>query len=162
MYSIIAAATPDNMPSWITDEYLEKCRLDKEMQESWTPKEGDFFFCKDLYQIMQIADLDEYYKEGSIRSMKDSPKNAEGQWECDIYLPEPPTKYVVRVKPGLTLDGLLSEMTLTSLPEVKILEESDSNMILIESPRKLTDDERIFPQFMVADYISEYKVLEKV
>lgn len=85
-----AAEKPANIPAWLTQEYLEKCAADTELQKSWEPKIGDWYFCGDLYQITQITDLLKYYSEGEVPSLPtDHGKNLNGHWTCDIYLPEP-------------------------------------------------------------------------
>lgn len=79
----------DNAP-WLTQEYLEKCAKDIELQRNWEPKVDDWYFCIDFCKIMQIINLSSYYSEGQLPSLKtDHGKSLCGRWMCDIYLPLP-------------------------------------------------------------------------
>ncbi len=80
-----------DIPSFITQEYLDLSALDEELQKNWKPKVGDWYCCKDLWKILQIKSLRGYYSEGDPRMKlsSDSGKDAKGHWECDIYIPEP-------------------------------------------------------------------------
>lgn len=84
---LAAASRPSDMPPWITQENLEKCATDTQLQESWEPKIGDWFFCTDLYAVRQITNLTSYYYEGDVAALKsDHGKDSRGHWTCDIYL----------------------------------------------------------------------------
>jgi hypothetical protein len=86
-----AIANKNDLPLFMTPEYLERCANDSELQRSWVPRVGDFYFCKDLWKISQITDLDRYYSEGDPRLKLpiDHGKDGEGRWQCDIFIPEP-------------------------------------------------------------------------
>ncbi len=82
----------DTAPAWLTQEHLEACAADRSMQAAWLPAVGDWYFCRDLYMVKQIASLDDYLSEGNPRTRlkSDLGKNTEGnKWLCDIYLPAP-------------------------------------------------------------------------
>lgn len=87
---LAAAGGRENMPKWLTQEYFEKCMADEELQKNWSPRVGDWYFCVDLYKILEIEDLEKYYSEGKTPPLKsDHGKDSRGHWECDIYVPEP-------------------------------------------------------------------------
>ena len=80
----------ENAPDWLTQDHLEKCAADEELQKNWIPKVGDWYFCRDLYEVMQIKSLEDYYAEGDLPPLKtDHGKDARGHWQCDIYIPAP-------------------------------------------------------------------------
>ena len=90
-----AAKKPENIPTWLTQEYFEQCGANQELQKGWKPKVGDWYFCKDLYQIAEITDLEAYYSSGISSPLPtDHGKDSRGRWGCDIYIPEPPQKEV--------------------------------------------------------------------
>lgn len=77
-------------PEWLTQEYFERCLADKELQEHWEPKVGDWYFCKDFCLVIKIETLKDYYSEGNVKPLKtDSLLNSKMRWDCDIYIPEP-------------------------------------------------------------------------
>lgn len=92
---------PDNVPVWLTSEYLDQCLKNSTLQENWKPKVGDWYFCRDPYQILQITDLDQYYSEGKIPPLKDVGKDTRGHWCCDVYLPDPSLAISGRQKMGI-------------------------------------------------------------
>lgn len=77
------------IPSWITQEYYGQCAQDTALQSQWKPKVGDWYACKDLYQIAQIKSLEGYRSSGDVQSKYDRGKDSSGKWECDVYLPMP-------------------------------------------------------------------------
>ena len=85
-----AIGNKNDIPSFITQEYLDLCAMDEGLQKNWEPKVGDWYFCKDLWKILQIEVLEEYYAEGDPRMKlpSDHSKDAKGHWGCDIYIPE--------------------------------------------------------------------------
>ena len=89
---LLAAAIKDvQPPDWLTQELLEKSAADRELQAGWEPQVGDYYFCRDLYELLRIETLDHYHAEGDPRgSLKsDLGKDDRGHWECDIFLPPP-------------------------------------------------------------------------
>lgn len=80
---------PDNVPAWLTSEYLDRCIKNPILQENWKPREGDWYFCRYPNQILQIIDLGRYYSEGKGDLLKDIGKDTRGHWPCDVYLPDP-------------------------------------------------------------------------
>lgn len=88
-----AVGNKDKLPDWITQDHIDKCTENVELQENWEPKVGDWYFCKDIYKILQINDLKSYYSEGDVLPLtSDHGKDSNGHWECDIYLPKPTEK----------------------------------------------------------------------
>jgi len=75
------AGKPADAPDWLNQEHLDACANNRELQERWQPKVGDWYFCMDLYKVMQIVELANYESE------RDS--DSRGRQECDIYLPDP-------------------------------------------------------------------------
>jgi hypothetical protein len=81
------AKVPDDAPAWITQEHLEACAANEALQREWQPAVGDWYFCRDLYEVLPITDLAAYYSEGCVRPLRtDLGKDDRGHWECDIYL----------------------------------------------------------------------------
>lgn len=80
-----------DLPSWITPKHLGNCMEDEKMQENWKPKIGDWYFCKDLYKIMQITSLARYYSDGdeAMRLPTDSQIGSMSKNGCDIYIQAP-------------------------------------------------------------------------
>ena len=99
---------PEDMPKWITNEYLQKCTDNQDLQKNWQPKTGDWYFCRDIYAVRQILDLDKYYSEGEVPPLKtDHGKDDKGHWMCDVYLPVPMKNYIATyvVKPSMHVRG---------------------------------------------------------
>lgn len=82
--------------TWVTQEHLQACAEDDDLQRAWEPAVGDWYFCRDLYKVMRINSLDAYYSQGDPRAIlkSDLGKDERGHWQCDIYLAPPaPTNH---------------------------------------------------------------------
>ncbi|MGC9968319.1 MAG: hypothetical protein ABSC29_01140 [Minisyncoccia bacterium] len=90
-YQLAGAQKPQNCPAWLTQEHMDRCAADSDLQHGWEPKIGDWYLCEDLYMVSQITSLESYYSEGDVRAVlkSDRRKDSRGHWPCDIYLPEP-------------------------------------------------------------------------
>ena len=81
---------PENIPEYMTLQYIINCTANPDVQKSWKPKEGDWYFCGNVSNFSQITSLEEYraQKPGiHDSSIKDYvPPN--GRWPCDIYIPD--------------------------------------------------------------------------
>ena len=83
--SLERATVPEDMPEWITQEYLESCAKNESLQKSWSPVRGDWFYCQDLLSVIQIKTKKGYLFADGVGGY--TVKN--GRWNCDVYLPKP-------------------------------------------------------------------------
>ncbi len=75
-------------PVWATDEYIELCRADTDLQAHWQVRPGHVFYCGDQDLVFRVTDLSKYFGEEDSSFREDAMED--GHWDCDIYLPEPP------------------------------------------------------------------------
>lgn len=81
----------ESFPEWMTQEHVDRCAKDVELQANWKPAVGDWYFCEDVYRVLQIKSLEAYSSAGDPKSQLSTDKGKEfnGRWRCDIFIPSP-------------------------------------------------------------------------
>ena len=81
---------PENSPEWMALQHIINCIANPDVQKSWKPKDGDWYFCRNESSFFQINSLEKYYTpkpeihDPSIRNYV----VPDGRWPCDIYIPD--------------------------------------------------------------------------
>lgn len=81
----------ENIPDWLTQDHIDRCAADVELQANWKPAVGDWYFCEDVYRVLQIQSLESYSSAGDPKTQLpgDKGKQSNGRWRCDIFIPSP-------------------------------------------------------------------------
>ena len=81
---------PENSPEWMAIQHIINCTANPDVQKSWKPKDGDWYFCRNAPGFLQINDLKEYYNpKPEIHNSPILPYvPPNGRWPCDIYIPD--------------------------------------------------------------------------
>ena len=86
---IRALGNPVNTPEWLTLKYIADCMENNYLQRHWNPKVGDWYMCTDLFSLMQIKSISEYYSSGDLGLATDSSIGSISSGGCDVYIPKP-------------------------------------------------------------------------
>lgn len=92
---------PENAPSWLTKDYVAYCKERDDVQASWEPRQGDWFWCDERGLAQEMDNPSVYARSHGLSEEtiklhvrpEDDPgyRYREGRWTCDTVLPDPST-----------------------------------------------------------------------